>query len=104
MSLPILVVQTIGNVLWMQENCEKLKQVFPTEWTVLSEDNVLDIILCLHSLDIPIQNDEELFTFLAQLEHLGFLLRQDLELKVNTTWTLVSVTHFNVHGDTRYVQ
>jgi hypothetical protein len=89
----------------MHRHSDTIKTILPSEWTVLTDDIVLDIVDKMYDLlDVPISANEEIVAVLRGLEDLGLMLRHEDSIKSNDTWELVKVMHFNVHGDTRYVQ
>lgn len=73
------VQSTIGNVVWLGANEEKVRALFPAEWTHFPDLNTLKLRYGMKLIGIDYRSEQELNTILVFLTQIGIV-------QVHTEW------------------
>lgn len=81
------LLKTLACEKWMKDNAEKLKALYPTIWTHMSNLNGLKIGFSLKSLGIDWRTNEEFSILMVFLERIGVSERQNLmQIRANPNY------------------
>jgi hypothetical protein len=75
---------TLGNFTWMTLNCNQFKSVFPTDWTLITDLNIVQIGYALKLIGVDWQDPDELRACMLLCQRIGIIeMRDDLKIRIN---------------------
>lgn len=71
---------TLGNMQWVRENEEKIKNIFPETWTHAANINNIQLMFQMKLIGIPWSTEAELLKILTFLTKIGIVQVSKTEL------------------------